>query len=63
MQFKVIVVAGHCLGGHFEKRFTVIDPHFDFRLFLGHAPLGANPVNEFGCVQTIDVLFGSNWPL
>ncbi len=50
-------------GAHLEERFTVIDPHFDFRLFLVHAPWGANPVNEFGRAQRIDVLFGSNWPL
>ncbi len=38
MQLKVIVVVDHCLGGYFEERFTVIDPHFGFRLFLVHVP-------------------------
>ncbi len=40
MQFNVIVVVDHYLGGHFEERFTVIDPHFDFRLLLVHARKG-----------------------
>ncbi len=38
MRFKVIVVVDHCLGAHLEERFTVVDPHFDFRLFLFLAP-------------------------
>ncbi len=63
IQFKVIVVVDRCLGEHFEELFTVIDPTFDFRLLLVHAPKGANPVNDFGHVQTIDVFLGSNWPL
>ncbi len=56
MQFKVIVVVDHCLGGHSEERFTVIDSHFEFRLFLVHASWGANSVSEIG--QTKDALFG-----
>ncbi len=55
-----MVVVDHCFGGYYEERFTEIDPHFDFRLFLVHTPYGANSVNEFGRVQTKDVLFGSN---